>query len=85
VRDGDWKYLQIAGNEHLFDVVKDPRERANLRGRYPDVFERLKQDWVAWNETMLPERERPAPFNNPAVFLPDHYGVVNPKPSTPTR
>ena len=31
VRDGDWKYLQIAGNEFLFDVVADPRERANLR------------------------------------------------------
>src|SRR3984893_10783988 len=33
LRDGDWKYLRIAGNEFLFDVVKDPRERANLKDR----------------------------------------------------
>jgi hypothetical protein len=32
-RDGDWKYLRIAGNEFLFDVVQDPRERANLKDR----------------------------------------------------
>jgi arylsulfatase A-like enzyme len=42
VRDGDWKYLLIAGNEFLFDVVKDPRERANLKVRYKDVFDHLK-------------------------------------------
>src|SRR6266436_2074561 len=55
VRDGDWKYLRIAGNEFLFDVVKDPRERANLKDRHKDVFDRVKNDWTTWNETMLPE------------------------------
>src|SRR5207302_10903301 len=82
-RDGDWKYLQIAGNEYLFDVVKDPRERANLKARYQDVFDRLKSDWVAWNGTMLAERPRPARYSNPGVFLPDHYGVTNPAPPAP--
>ena len=33
VRDGNWKYLRIQGNEFLFDVVQDPRERANLKER----------------------------------------------------
>jgi arylsulfatase A-like enzyme len=82
VRDGDWKYLQIAGNEFLFDVVKDPRERANLKDRYKDVFERLKNDWTGWNETMLAERSRPAAYNNPGNFLADHYGVINPAPAS---
>jgi hypothetical protein len=77
-RDGDWKYLRISGNEFLFDVVKDPRERANLKDRYKDVFERLKNDWTTWNDTMLPERPRPAAYSNPGNFLADHYGVVNP-------
>jgi hypothetical protein len=80
VRDGDWKYLRIAGNEFLFDVVKDPRERGNLKDRHKDVYDRLKADWEAWNDTMLPERSRPASFGNPGVHLPDHYGVVNPAP-----
>ena len=49
VRDGDFKYLRIAGNEFLFDVAQDPRERGNLRDRRKDVFDRLKGDWEAWN------------------------------------
>ncbi|WP_334529337.1 sulfatase family protein [Bradyrhizobium sp. AZCC 2230] len=45
IRDGDRKYLRVAGNEFLFDLVRDPRERANLKDRERDVFERLKSDW----------------------------------------
>jgi arylsulfatase A-like enzyme len=82
VRDGDWKYLQIAGNEFLFDVVKDPRERANLKDRYKDVFDRLRTDWVSWDDTMLAERPRPAAYSNPGNALADHYGVTNPPPPT---
>jgi len=80
LREGDWKYLKIAGNEFLFDVVKDPRERGNLKERYKDVFERLKADWEAWSATMLPERARPAAYNNPSNSLADHYGAKNPLP-----
>jgi arylsulfatase A-like enzyme len=79
VRDGDWKYLRIAGNEFLFDVDKDPRERANLKDRHKDAFDRLKSDWEAWNETMLPERDRPANYSQPGHLLADHYGVTNPE------
>ena len=84
IRDGDRKYLRIAGNEFLFDIVRDPRERANLKDREKDVFERLKSDWEAWDATMLPERSRPAPYNHPGNFLADHYGVTNPAPVTPS-
>lgn len=84
IRDGDWKYLRIAGNEFLFDVVQDPRERANLKVRYKDVFERLKNDWEAWNATMLPERPRPAAYAQPGDQLADHYGVTNAPTPAPT-
>jgi hypothetical protein len=33
-RDGDYKYLKILDNTFLFNVVEDPTERANLKGRY---------------------------------------------------
>ena len=84
VRDGDWKYLRIAGNEFLFDVIKDPRERANLKDRDKEVFDRLKSDWEAWNDTMLPERPRAATYGNPGNFVADHYGVTNPAPAAPS-
>ena len=83
VRDGDLKYLQIAGNEFLFDVVQDPRERANLKERRRDVFDRLKNDVGAWENTMLPERPRPAPYPQTGNVKADHYGVTNPASGAP--
>jgi len=85
VRDADWKYLRIAGNEFLFDVAQDPRERANLKDRHRQVFDRLKSDWEAWNATMLEERPRPAGYSQPGNLLADHYGVVNPAPAAPPQ
>ncbi len=85
IRDADWKYLRIAGNEFLFDVVEDPRERANLKDRRKDVFDRLKNDWEAWNATMLEERPRPAAYGQPGNLLADHYGVINPDPAAPPQ
>jgi len=55
MRDGDWKILKIDNNTFLFDVAADPMERANLKNRHPDVFNRLAAEWNAWNATMLPE------------------------------
>jgi len=80
VRDGNWKYLRIGGNEFLFDVVEDPRERANLRERHPDVFNRLKADYEQWQTTILPERDRPAYFGNSGDLVADRYGT----PPAPT-
>jgi arylsulfatase A-like enzyme len=54
VRDGDWKYLKINENEFLFNVVDDVRERANLRGRYPEIFQHLRQQWEVWDSQQLP-------------------------------
>ena len=75
------KYLRIAGNEFLFDVVADPRERANLKVRRKGVFERLRGDWEAWNAIMLEERPRPAAYLQTGDVAADHYGVVNPAPA----
>jgi hypothetical protein len=55
VRDGDMKWLEIAGNTFLFNVVEDPLERANLKNRQPQVFQRLAAEYADWNGTMLPE------------------------------
>ncbi|HJZ30964.1 MAG TPA: sulfatase-like hydrolase/transferase [Hyphomicrobiaceae bacterium] len=84
MREGNWKYLRIASNEFLFDVMQDPRERANLRDREQDVFDRMKTDWEAWNGSMLEERSRPASYFHPGNVLADRYGVTNPPPTPPS-
>jgi arylsulfatase A-like enzyme len=53
-REGDWKYLKMADQEFLFNVAEDQRERANLKGKMPDLFERLKKEYAVWNAAMLP-------------------------------
>src|SRR5437660_8706908 len=54
-RIGDYKYLKILDNTFLFNVVEDPLERANLKERRRDVYDRLGAAWEAWNAAMLPE------------------------------
>jgi len=74
-RDGDWKILKIAENTFLFDVVADPMERANLRDRHPDVYDRMVGEWDAWNRTMLPEVRETFTEAFTADQLADHIGA----------
>jgi arylsulfatase A-like enzyme len=53
VRDGNLKYLRIGNNESLFDLLADPRERANLAAKRPEDFARLKQAYTVWDSQML--------------------------------
>ncbi|GFE79581.1 N-acetylgalactosamine-6-sulfatase [Steroidobacter agaridevorans] len=57
VRAGDWKWLCVDGNEFLFNLQKDQRERANLRYREPERFMELRRAYFEWDEGMplIPE------------------------------
>jgi arylsulfatase A-like enzyme len=54
LRDGDWKYLRVDGNDYLFNIPADERERANRAPREPDRLEAMRTAWEAWNATMPP-------------------------------
>ena len=73
-RDGDWKYLKILDNTFLFDVVKDPMERANLKDRYRDVYDHLVAQWNEWDATMLPLDPQSFTLGFTGEQLADHYG-----------
>jgi len=87
VRSGDLKFLKIRDNTFLFNVVKDPLERANLKNRQPEDYARLLQAFEEWNTQMLPEQPRPNGGYTGAQ-LADHFGmdgaprpaVAKPKP-----
>ena len=74
-RDGDWKILKIAENTFLFDVAADPMERANLRDRHPDVYDRLVSEWNDWDRGMLPEIRESFTESFTAKRLADHIGA----------
>ncbi len=74
-RDGDWKILKIADNTFLFDVAADPMERANLKDRHRDVYDRLVAEWNAWDAGMLPEVRESFTEGFTASQLADHIGA----------
>ena len=57
LRDGNWKYLRVDGNDYLFNIPADERERANLAKREPARLEAMRQAWEAWDTTVpaIPE------------------------------
>jgi arylsulfatase A-like enzyme len=89
-RDGDYKYLKILDNTFLFHVVDDPMERANLKTRRKDVYDRIVAEWHQWNATMLPEVDESSTDNFSGGELADHIGAQktngnadNPEPPKP--
>jgi len=76
LRDGDYKYLKIRDNSFLFNVVADPRERANLWDRERHLAERLVREWQAWSATMLPENPDSFGETYTAAQLADHIGLA---------
>ena len=49
-------------------------ERANLKERQKDVYDRLVAEWHAWNATMLPEIDESTTDNFTGDQLADHIG-----------
>lgn len=54
LRDGDWKYLRVDGNDYLFNIAADERERANLSAREPARLGAMREAWERWNDSMPP-------------------------------
>ena len=49
-------------------------ERANLKKRQPEVYGRLVNKWLAWNQTMLPEVDESGRGSNTGDTWADHIG-----------
>lgn len=85
MRDGDFKFLKILDNTYLFNVVEDPLERANLKERHKDIFERMQAEWLAWNRNMLPEVPESFTEGHTGADFADHIGApaVSLQPDNP--
>lgn len=53
-RQGRWKYLKVDDKtERLFDLLTDEREQADSRAASPELFERLRSEYLSWEAQML--------------------------------
>ena len=64
MRSGPWKYLSLDGDEFLFDLSKDQRERANRAGHEPDRLATMRKRYADWEATM-PAQPPDATFSIP--------------------
>ena len=65
MRAGNWKWLSLDGDEFLYDLATDPRERANFAGREPQRLISMRGRHAQWEKTLpqFPE----ARFSVPAT------------------
>jgi arylsulfatase A-like enzyme len=68
LRQGDWKYLKLGNKDHLFDLSKDERERADLAPDDPARLKAMRLQWDAWNAQMLDY-----PLGSYSEDVRDHY------------
>ena len=52
MRSGPWKYLSVEGDEFLYDLSKDERERANYGKREPRRLAEMREKYLAWEEAL---------------------------------
>jgi arylsulfatase A-like enzyme len=52
LRSGDWKYLSVEGDEFLFNLARDERERANFGKREPQRLAAMRAKYLAWEESL---------------------------------
>ena len=62
----------------MFNVIEHPLERANLKERHKDVYDRIVAEWQAWNASMLPEIAESFTNSFTGEELADHYGAQKP-------
>lgn len=57
LRDGDWKILSNSDRSEfkLYNLEKDPRETTDLSEQYPEVFERMKAELIAYDKEVIEE------------------------------
>jgi arylsulfatase A-like enzyme len=54
MRAGSWKYLSLDGDEFLFDLSRDQRERANRARHEPERLAAMRDGYARWEATMPP-------------------------------
>jgi len=52
LRAGDWKYLSVEGEEFLFNLARDERERANLGRLQPGRLAALRAKYRKWEDAL---------------------------------
>ncbi len=62
-RVGNWKWLESAKGQGLYDLTNDLGESNDLSQKMPDIAKMVQDRFLAWRETM-DQAEPRGPFRN---------------------
>ncbi len=76
MRQGAYKYLSIRGQDFLFDLAVDVRERANLAQQEAERLVAMKRAYADWEAQMLPIPTDAYSHRILPERQADHYGAA---------
>ena len=81
VRWKNWRLYRHVETDawQLFDLEKDPKEKRNVAGRFPEVVEQLARKHEAWKRTLVPrwtEEQLTHTYKVSGPVTPQGYGWV---------
>ena len=53
-----WNNWRLVNGNELYDIAADPGQDQNVIAQYPDITEKMQQEYDAWWERSLPEFEQ---------------------------
>ena len=59
IRKGDWKMLRDGSRKNLFNLARDPMELYDVKADYPEKFQQLETELMAWYNVLPAEGQSP--------------------------
>lgn len=59
IRKGDWKMLRDGSRKNLFNLSRDPMEFYDVKADYPEKFQQLEAELMAWYNALPDEGQSP--------------------------
>ena len=71
----EWKLLSMdSARFELYNLTKDPGEQNNLEGKYPEIENKLKSDYLAWYKDV--SSTRPDNYATPRIIIGNDAEIV---------
>ena len=69
IRKGEWKMLRDGSRKNLFNRSRDPMELYDVKADYPDRFQQLEAELMAWYNALPAEGQSPLGGNGVNFYV----------------
>jgi len=69
IRKGEWKMLRDGSRKNLFNLARDPMELYDVKADYPEKFQQLEAELMAWYSSLPADGKSPLGGNGVNFYL----------------